>query len=334
MELTQEERDILDGKQGETLAKVMRTLVEYGEAFGATRMVKVTAPGHLVTSFGISILNANFRLMDELIDAGLKTKEPFTVDPRPIDNADVPASLVQKVVGAVTYSKQESYERQLRAVGLKDENAFTCACYLPEVGNTPKRGDILSWAESSAVVYANSVLGARCNRNSGFIDLFGNIVGEVPEFGFLTDEGRICLVRQFRTALDRVTVEIPAGKLDPGEDPLDAAHRELAEETGMQAEKMAYLTTIASSDGFCDELIHIYMATGLSFHQSSPDADEFINVDLVDLSELVDAVLDGRIEDAKTVVGALICDAIAHRLAPGEAAGPVNDPANEGNLDG
>ena len=150
----------------------------------------------------------------------------------------------------------------------------------------------------------------------------------------LTDEGRICLVRQFRTALDRVTVEIPAGKLDPGEDPLDAAHRELAEETGMQAEKMAYLTTIASSDGFCDELIHIYMATGLSFHQSSPDADEFINVDLVDLSELVDAVLDGRIEDAKTVVGALICDAIAHRLAPGEAAGPVNDPANEGNLDG
>lgn len=150
----------------------------------------------------------------------------------------------------------------------------------------------------------------------------------------LTDEGRICLVRQFRTALDRVTVEIPAGKLDPGEDPLDAAHRELAEETGMQAKKMAYLTTIATSDGFCDELIHLYMATDLSYHQSSPDADEFINVDLVDLSELVDAVLDGRIEDAKTVVGALICDAIAHRLAPGEAAGPVNDPAGEGELDG
>ena len=76
MELTQEERDILDGKQGETLAKVMRTLVEYGEAFGASRMVKVTAPGHLVTSFGISILEANFRLMDELIKAGLKAKEP------------------------------------------------------------------------------------------------------------------------------------------------------------------------------------------------------------------------------------------------------------------
>ncbi len=131
----------------------------------------------------------------------------------------------------------------------------------------------------------------------------------------LTDEGRICLVRQYRTALGRVTVEIPAGKLDPGEDPLECAGRELLEETGMVAEKMAFLTTIATSDGFCDELIHIYMATGLSFDKSSPDADEFINVDLVEVSELVDAVLDGRIEDAKTVVGALLCDAISRRLA-------------------
>ncbi|MDO4848645.1 MAG: NUDIX hydrolase [Coriobacteriia bacterium] len=131
----------------------------------------------------------------------------------------------------------------------------------------------------------------------------------------LTDEGRICLVRQYRTALGRVTVEIPAGKLDPGEDPLECAGRELLEETGMVAEKMAFLTTIATSDGFCDELIHIYMATGLSFDKSSPDADEFINVDLVEVGELVDAVLDGRIEDAKTVVGALLCDAISRRLA-------------------
>lgn len=131
----------------------------------------------------------------------------------------------------------------------------------------------------------------------------------------LTNDGCICLVRQYRTALGRVTVEIPAGKLDPGEDPLTCARRELLEETGMEAEQMAYLTTIASSDGFCDELIHIYMATGLTFTQSDPDADEFINVDLVELSELVDTVLDGRIEDAKTVVGALICDVVSHRLA-------------------
>lgn len=134
----------------------------------------------------------------------------------------------------------------------------------------------------------------------------------------LTEEGRICLVRQYRTALGRVTVEIPAGKLAPGEDPLECAQRELLEETGMEAEKIAFLTTIATSDGFCDELIHIYMATGLTFSSSSPDADEFINVDLVEVGTLIDAVLDGRIEDAKTVVGALLCDAISRRLSAGE----------------
>ncbi len=141
----------------------------------------------------------------------------------------------------------------------------------------------------------------------------------------LTDDGRICLVRQYRTSLGRVTVEIPAGKLAPGEDPLDCARRELLEETGMRAESMAFLTTLATSIGFADELIHLYMATGLSFVGSNPDADEFINVDLVPVEELVDAVLDGRIEDAKTTVGALICDAVSHRLTPDAENGDVTE---------
>ena len=131
----------------------------------------------------------------------------------------------------------------------------------------------------------------------------------------LTESGKIALVRQYRTALDRVTVEIPAGKLEPGEDPLDCAKRELKEETGFVAGRIAYLTTIASSCGFTDELIHLYLATQLSFEGASPDEDEFLNVDLVDVQDLVDAVLDGKIEDAKTVVGALACDVMAHRLA-------------------
>ncbi len=132
----------------------------------------------------------------------------------------------------------------------------------------------------------------------------------------LTDDGRICLVRQYRTALDRVTVEIPAGKLDPGEDPLTCAKRELLEETGMVADRMAFLTTLATTPGFTDERIHLYMAMGLTFGPAHPDEDEFLNVDLVPLDELIDAVLDGRIEDSKTVCGALICDAVAHRLEP------------------
>ncbi len=130
----------------------------------------------------------------------------------------------------------------------------------------------------------------------------------------LTDSGKIVLVRQYRTALDRVTVEIPAGKLDPGEDPLECAKRELREETGFTPRLIRYLTTIATSCGFSDELIHIYFATQLEFDGASPDDDEFVNVDLVPLSELIDAVLDGKIEDAKTVVGALALDAVSHRL--------------------
>ena len=88
------------------------------------------------------------------------------------------------------YTKQDFYEGQLEKLGLMDKDAFSCTCYMDEVGNKPGKGDVLSWAESSAVVYANSVLGARCNRNSGIIDIMGSIVGYVPYFGLLTDEGR------------------------------------------------------------------------------------------------------------------------------------------------
>ncbi len=191
MILTPEEEAILNGAKGETMAKVIKTLILYGETFGAKRFVKVTAPGHLVTSFGISIMSPVFNITQELIDAGLKAEMPFTVDPRPIDYTNVKCNPIEKLIfSKVLYGKQEMYEKQLRDLGLKDKNAFTCTCYLDEVGNTPKKGDILSWAESSAVVYVNSVIGARCNRNSGIIELFGMILGKVPEFDLLTDEGR------------------------------------------------------------------------------------------------------------------------------------------------
>jgi predicted aconitase len=117
------------------------------------------------------------------------SKQKFSADPRPLDNK-VPSSFLQNIVFKIMYSKQNRLEEQLKRFGIMSDDAYTCACYLPEVGNIPKRGDILSWAESSAVVYANSVLGARCNRNSGIIELMGSIAGFVPEFGLLTDDGR------------------------------------------------------------------------------------------------------------------------------------------------
>lgn len=191
MQLTKEQQAILDGEKGQTLAKVMKTLVMYGDAFEAEKMVPVTSEyNHLVTSFGLGVMSPVYDLSQQLINEGVKSRQKFSVDPRPLDK-NVPANLLQKLVfNKFMYNKQDFYEDQLQKLGLMNKDAFTCACYMDEVGNKPKQGDVLSWAESSAVVYANSVLGARCNRNSGIIDLMGSIVGYVPYFGLLTDEGR------------------------------------------------------------------------------------------------------------------------------------------------
>ncbi len=191
IELTPEQLAILNGEQGETMAKIMKTLVMYGETFGATKMVPVTGKkGHLVTSFGIKVMKPVYELMDKLISDGVVSGQQFSVDPKPVDK-NVPASFLENLIfKKFMYSAQEMYDGQLQKMGLVSDSAYTCTCYLDEVGNKPEKGDVLSWAESSAVVYANSVLGARCNRNSGIIDLFGSIVGYVPYFGLLTDEGR------------------------------------------------------------------------------------------------------------------------------------------------
>ncbi len=191
MYLTPEQQAILNGSQGETMAKVMKTLVMYGETFGADKMVPVTSEyNHLVTSFGLKMMKPVFELMQQLIDAGVTSSQKFSVDPRPVDK-NVPANFLQNFIfNKIMYPTQSYYEGQLQQLGLMDEDAFTCACYLDQMGNKPKMGDVLSWAESSAVVYANSVLGARCNRNSGIMDIMGSIAGCVPHFGLLTDEGR------------------------------------------------------------------------------------------------------------------------------------------------
>ena len=191
MYLNEEQQAILNGSQGETIAKVMKTLVMFGDAFGAEKMVPVTSKhNHLVTSFGLKVMSPVYDLMQQLLDAGVKSGQTFSVDPRPIDK-NVPANFLQNLVfNKLMYTKQDFYEGQLKKLGLLSDDAFTCACYLDQVGNKPEKGDILSWAESSAVVYANSVLGARCNRNSGIMDIMGSIVGYVPYFGLLTDEGR------------------------------------------------------------------------------------------------------------------------------------------------
>ncbi len=191
MVLTAEQQAILNGEKGETLAKVMKTLVMYGDAFEAEKLVPITSKyNHLVTSFGLKVMSPVYDLMQQLLAAGVASEQQFSVDPRPIDK-NVPANFLQNLVfNKFMYTKQDFYEKQLSELGLMNKDAFSCTCYMDEMGNKPQKGEVLSWAESSAVVYANSVLGARCNRNSGIIDIMGSIVGYVPYFGLLTDEGR------------------------------------------------------------------------------------------------------------------------------------------------
>ena len=115
-------------------------------------------------------------------------------------------------------------------------------------------------------------------------------------------DGKICLVRQYRIALERMSLEIPAGKLDPNEDPAVCAARELEEETGLVAERIEPLAVSAGAPGFNNEKTRIFVARGLSQGAARPDEGEFVDVVWVPIADMVEAIQAGLIEDAKTVV--------------------------------
>lgn len=116
------------------------------------------------------------------------------------------------------------------------------------------------------------------------------------------DRGRLIMVSQYRNALDRYTLEIPAGGLNGADEPTkDAAARELTEETGYTAKKLELLLTIRTTVAFCNEKIDIYVATGLTPGRQHLDEDEYVTVKAYDLEELIQKVLAGEIQDAKTV---------------------------------
>ena len=119
------------------------------------------------------------------------------------------------------------------------------------------------------------------------------------------DDPQVLLVRQYRYAADGYLYEIPAGRLDAGEDPADCARRELREETGCTAERVELLMTLFTTPGFTDERIHIFIATGLTTGDSAREADEFMEMVPMPLSQALEMVERGEIRDAKTVVGLL-----------------------------
>ena len=144
MKLTPEQQAVLDGSKGEVMAKVMKTLVMYGDAFGAEKMVPVTSTyGHTVISFGINAMKPVYDLYDQLIEAGAFSEQKFTADPLPLDK-NVPSNPLQDLVfHQFMYKQQARYEAQLKKLGILSDKDYTCTCYLDEVGNKPKQGEAL-----------------------------------------------------------------------------------------------------------------------------------------------------------------------------------------------
>ena len=130
----------------------------------------------------------------------------------------------------------------------------------------------------------------------------------------LTDDGKMVMVRQFRKAAEKVLLEAPAGKLDEGEDPATAAVRELKEETGYTAKSMTYLTSFYSSVGYSEEVLHLYLATGLTPGETEFDSNEAIDIYEYDLGDLKRMVLSGEIEDSKTIAAIMIAAAKMERI--------------------
>jgi ADP-ribose pyrophosphatase len=121
----------------------------------------------------------------------------------------------------------------------------------------------------------------------------------------LTDEGEVVMVRQFRYPFEEVLLEIPAGKLEIGEDPLEAVKRELEEESGAVAGKIEHIGEMYTTVAIFDEKIQMYIATNLTFKDAHPDSDEFITSEKIPLSTLIDMVMRGEIKDSKTQIALL-----------------------------
>ncbi len=177
MRLTDEQQAMLAGREGEALAKCLRTLVRYGDAFGAPRLVPIVS-AHLTGSFKIFFYTAYYEIVRRLVDAGVRVKVPTTLNPRP--------GYDYRPQNRIVFRSQRWHEEQLEALGVTPN--YSCVCY--EYANVPRFGEVLGWAESSAIIWANSVLGARSNRNSIMVDICQAVTGLTPEFGYLFDEQR------------------------------------------------------------------------------------------------------------------------------------------------
>lgn len=124
----------------------------------------------------------------------------------------------------------------------------------------------------------------------------------------ITEDNKVILVKQFRKAVEESLLEIPAGKLELGEDPVGCAIRELKEETGFACEKIQFLMEFYTSPGFSNEKMHLFLATGLSEGIAEPENDEYIEVVTIDFDELLSMIYNGKISDSKTIIGMIMAN--------------------------
>ncbi len=190
MTLTQEEQDILNGSKGDVMAKVLKTIVKHGELFGAERMEDCGGAPHSSLYTAGPWITPVIEMFEEIADAGLQAHAPYTVNPMVVDLYTIGDDPVKRKMMLQGNPLQGRLIEVHTRLGARPIENWSCACYVPEVGNTAEPGTAVSWAESSAVNYGNSVLGLRINRMATGMDVLCAIAGKVPVFGMLTDEGR------------------------------------------------------------------------------------------------------------------------------------------------
>ena len=192
-------------------------------------------------------------------------------------------------------------------------NSARCS-FITDRGEVTKEGSEEPGRIDSRRVYAGKVISLDVDRvrfpdgSIGELEMIRH-PGASAVVPFLSDprgaDPQVLMIRQYRYAAAGYLLEIPAGRLDPEEDPRDCALRELKEETGCSATQVDYLFTMYTTPGFTDEKIHLFMATGLTAGEAKPESDEFLDLEPMPLSRALQLVETGEIKDAKTALGLL-----------------------------
>lgn len=179
MYLTKEEERILSGENGEMLSKLLKLIVELGDSYGAEKLIEIKS-AHTVLNFGLNFVNSASEILSKIADAGLKVKVRTTADP----NLDMDyEEALSTVIGM--YQLQDQLYNDLTRIGV---SGYTCTPYF--LDNRPQKGDHCAWSESSAVIYLNSVIGGRSNREGGIVDIASAITTKTPYYGLHLDENR------------------------------------------------------------------------------------------------------------------------------------------------